>query len=78
MIASCHPLINRIFELQSFSLPGGILLGPSAIGRNQTYLKTIFPPESLPLISVVANLGLVLYLFVVGMELGEESFYHHS
>lgn len=52
-------------------------MGPSAIGRNQIYLKTIFPPESLPLISVVANLGLVLYLFVVGMELGEESFYHN-
>jgi Kef-type K+ transport system membrane component KefB len=50
---------------------GGILLGPSAIGRNKAYLNTIFPPESLPLISVVANLGLVLYLFIVGMELGE-------
>lgn len=54
----------------SFS-SGGILLGPSAIGRNKNYLDTIFPAKSLPLISVVANLGLVLYLFIVGMELGK-------
>ena len=54
-------------------LSGGILLGPSAIGRNQNYLNTIFPKSSLPLISVVANLGLVLYLFIVGMELGERN-----
>ena len=52
-------------------LSGGILLGPSAIGRNKNYLETIFPEKSLPLISVVANLGLVLYLFIVGMELGK-------
>ena len=45
------------------------MLGPSAIGRNSAYLNTIFPKSSLPLLSVVANLGLVLYLFVVGMEL---------
>ena len=50
---------------------GGILLGPSAIGRNQAYLTKIFPTNSLPLLSVVANLGLVLYLFIVGMELGQ-------
>ena len=46
-------------------------MGPSAIGRNKNYLETIFPEKSLPLISVVANLGLVLYLFIVGMELGK-------
>ena len=55
-------------------LTGGILLGPSAIGRNKNYLETIFPEKSLPLISVVANLGLVLYLFIVGMELGKWQF----
>lgn len=54
-----------------FRMIGGILLGPSAIGRNTHYLTTIFPDKSLELISVVANLGLVLYLFIVGMELGK-------
>ena len=53
------------------SCSGGIILGPSAIGRNADYLNTIFPQSSLPLLSVVANLGLVLYLFIVGMELGK-------
>ena len=48
-------------------------MGPSAIGRNEAYLTKIFPTNSLPLLSVVANLGLVLYLFIVGMELGQSS-----
>ena len=52
-----------------FEIVGGILLGPSAIGRNKAYLNAIFPASSLPLLGVVANLGLVLYLFIVGMEL---------
>lgn len=62
-------IVTSLILFYSFYL-GGIILGPSAIGRNENYLQTIFPPTSLPLLSVVANLGLVLYLFIVGMELG--------
>ena len=49
-----------------FEIIGGILLGPSAIGRNEYYLTRIFPTKSLSYLSLVANIGLVLYLFLIG------------
>ncbi|EPX71310.1 potassium ion/proton antiporter [Schizosaccharomyces octosporus yFS286] len=47
---------------------GGILLGPTAFGRIPGFLSHIFPDESLGPLNLVSNLGLVLYLFVIGME----------
>ncbi|KAK6137327.1 hypothetical protein DH2020_028931 [Rehmannia glutinosa] len=48
---------------------GGILLGPSALGRNKRYLNAIFPPRSLTVLDTLANLGLLFFLFFVGLEL---------
>lgn len=48
---------------------GGILLGPTALGRIPEFKSTLFPEKSMPLLSLVGNFGLVLYLFLVGMEL---------
>ncbi|KAK7404293.1 hypothetical protein VNO78_05072 [Psophocarpus tetragonolobus] len=48
---------------------GGILLGPSAIGRNEKFLHTIFPKRSLTVLETVANIGLLFFLFLVGLEL---------
>ncbi|CBI34425.3 unnamed protein product, partial [Vitis vinifera] len=48
---------------------GGILLGPSALGRNKQYLHSIFPPKSLTVLDTLANLGLLFFLFLVGLEL---------
>ncbi|EPQ58503.1 K/H antiporter 1 [Gloeophyllum trabeum ATCC 11539] len=47
---------------------GGILLGPSVMGRIPHFTSTIFPPASMPNLTLVANLGLVLFLFLVGLE----------
>ncbi|CAO1606460.1 hypothetical protein XANCAGTX0491_009958 [Xanthoria calcicola] len=47
---------------------GGILLGPSVLGRIPGFSNAIFPEESLPILSLAANLGLVLFLFLVGLE----------
>lgn len=47
---------------------GGILLGPSVMGRIPGFSDAIFPAESMPNLSLVANLGLVLFLFLVGLE----------
>ncbi|PON43859.1 DNA-directed DNA polymerase [Parasponia andersonii] len=52
---------------------GGILLGPSALGRNQTYLHKIFPPKSLTVLETLANLGLLFFLFLAGLELDPKS-----
>lgn len=48
---------------------GGILLGPSALGRNHKYLHAVFPPQSLTVLDTIANLGLLFFLFLVGLEL---------
>ncbi|KAJ8768594.1 hypothetical protein K2173_022715 [Erythroxylum novogranatense] len=52
---------------------GGILLGPSALGRNQHYLNRIFPARSLTVLDTLANLGLLFFLFLVGLELDPRS-----
>lgn len=51
------------------SLQGGVLLGPSALGRNHNYITTIFPEKSLTVLDTVADIGLVFFLFLVGLEL---------
>uniref|UniRef100_A0A1D1Z6R0 Cation/H(+) antiporter 20 n=1 Tax=Anthurium amnicola TaxID=1678845 RepID=A0A1D1Z6R0_9ARAE len=48
---------------------GGILLGPSAMGRNEDYLHTVFPKWSMPILETAASIGLLFFLFLVGLEL---------
>ncbi|PWA44738.1 cation/H+ exchanger 19 [Artemisia annua] len=48
---------------------GGILLGPSALARNKQYRNAVFPKKSLPVLDTLANLGLLFFLFLVGLEL---------
>lgn len=48
---------------------GGILLGPTVFGRIPGFTDHIFPPASIPYFNLVANLGLVLFLFLVGLEI---------
>ncbi|OBZ90557.1 K(+)/H(+) antiporter 1 [Choanephora cucurbitarum] len=47
---------------------GGIILGPSVLGRIPHFRETIFPKESLPFLNLVATMGLVFFLFQVGLE----------
>ncbi|KAJ0265613.1 Cation/H(+) antiporter 16 [Hirschfeldia incana] len=52
---------------------GGILLGPSALGRITAYKNSLFPPKSLTVLDTLANLGLLLFLFLVGLEIDLKS-----
>ncbi|KAI1175928.1 K+/H+ antiporter 1 [Nemania sp. FL0916] len=47
---------------------GGILLGPSVLSRIPHFKDNILPDASLPVLNNVANLGLVLFLFLIGLE----------
>ena len=48
----------------------GILLGPTAFGAlAPDAQRALFPSDVIPYIGVVANLGLIFYMFLVGMEL---------
>ena len=54
---------------------GGILLGPSVIGRIPGFTNAIFPSESIPVLNNVANLGLILFLFIIGLEVDIRVFF---
>ncbi|KAF7542398.1 hypothetical protein G7Z17_g11610 [Cylindrodendrum hubeiense] len=47
----------------------GILLGPSVMGRIPGFTDAIFPKEGMAPFRLAANIGLILYLFLVGMEI---------
>lgn len=47
----------------------GILLGPTVMGRVPGFTKTVFPDHSIPLLNISSQLGLALFMFVVGLEL---------
>lgn len=46
----------------------GIILGPTAMGRIDGFSARIFPQVSLAYLNLVATIGLVLFLFIVGLE----------
>jgi len=51
----------------------GILLGPSLLGRiAPTAFAYILPNSVAPVLSVIANLGVILYMFLVGVELNTD------
>lgn len=53
---------------------GGIILGPSVMMRIPGFEDNIFPAESKPVLINVANLGLLLFLFLVGLEVDTRMF----
>lgn len=48
----------------------GILLGPSLLGPEMSAL--ILPPSVGPFLGVIAQIGVILYMFLVGLELNAE------
>jgi Kef-type K+ transport system membrane component KefB/nucleotide-binding universal stress UspA family protein len=52
----------------------GILLGPSVLGLiSPATMHFIFPAESLPNLYLLSQIGLILFMFVIGMELDWDS-----
>ncbi|OHF03371.1 sodium/hydrogen exchanger family protein [Colletotrichum orchidophilum] len=72
IIIVCHLLhwpLSKIRQPRVIAeVIGGIVLGPSVLGRIPGFRAAIFPTESIPNLTLVANLGLVLYLFLIGLE----------
>lgn len=49
---------------------GGILLGPSFLGRFAPDIYAfVLPPSAAPFLGVIAQIGVIFYMFVVGLEL---------
>ena len=52
----------------------GIALGPSLLGQISPRLQSyLFSASDVPIFKIVAELGLVLFMFVVGMEVVDET-----
>jgi Kef-type K+ transport system membrane component KefB len=72
---ACAKVLGLLFR--NFGQPSvvsemiaGILLGPSALGWLFPNASTFLLPTSIvPLIEVIAQVGIILYMFVVGLEL---------
>ncbi|KAG5185669.1 Sodium/hydrogen exchanger family-domain-containing protein [Tribonema minus] len=74
VIMTCCQLLGMV--LVRFNQPrviaeviGGILLGPSFLGRIPGFTDTLFPPDSINALELTASLGLIFFLFIVGLEL---------
>lgn len=46
----------------------GIILGPTVMGRIPNFQATVFPTQSLPFLNLIATIGLIFFLFQVGLE----------
>jgi Kef-type K+ transport system membrane component KefB len=51
-------------------ITAGLLLGPSLLGRFAPHLSAwLFPPATLPVLLAVSHLGLLFFMFLVGLHL---------
>lgn len=48
---------------------GGVILGPTAMGRIPNFTASVFPDQSIPFLTLTSTIGLVFYLFLVGLEI---------
>ena len=44
-------------------------MGPSVLGQNETFANAVFPLRSVMVIETMANIGLLYFLFLVGVEM---------
>jgi Kef-type K+ transport system membrane component KefB len=57
----------------------GIMLGPSLLGRVSPGVATyVLPAEIAPFLGLVAQLGVILYMFMVGLELDTTALRHRG
>lgn len=48
---------------------GGVILGPSIMGRIPGFRDTIFPDAGMAMLNLTSSIGLVIFLFLVGLEI---------
>jgi Kef-type K+ transport system membrane component KefB len=69
MTSLCGALLQRLRQPRVVGeIAGGLLLGPLALGRIVPS-GLLFPPAHLEPLQIVSNIGLVLFLFLMGAEI---------
>lgn len=63
-------ILRRLHQPQVIAeVIAGICLGPSLLGSIPSFHEALFPEDSLESLRLTSELGLVLFLFVVGLEI---------
>ncbi|KAK7399372.1 hypothetical protein VNO78_10554 [Psophocarpus tetragonolobus] len=55
---------------------GGLLLGPSILGKNKAFSEAIFPQRSTMLIETMSNVGILYFMFLVGVGMDSSAIRH--
>ncbi|KOM41695.1 hypothetical protein LR48_Vigan04g189300 [Vigna angularis] len=76
LLTLIHEKVNLGLDASCFGkrMQGEILLGPSTIERNEKFLNTIFPKKNLTVLETMTHLGLLFFLFLVGVALSITAF----
>jgi Kef-type K+ transport system membrane component KefB len=75
---ACGWLARRLGQARVIGeIIGGILLGPSVLARLAPEISaTLFPKSSFGSFEVLSTIGLILFLFLIGMEVDYEELYN--
>ncbi|KAF8397181.1 hypothetical protein HHK36_016088 [Tetracentron sinense] len=49
-------------------LQGGLILGPSCLGRSRLYMKKVFPPSGKVILQTLGGMGFMMHLFLLGVQ----------
>lgn len=76
----CGALVHRVGQPRVIGeMIGGILLGPSVLGAISPAVQhALFPPEIMPIINSLAQLGVILFMFEVGLEFSTRELRHNG
>jgi Kef-type K+ transport system membrane component KefB len=55
----------------------GVILGPSIMGRIPGFTEAIFPPAGMPVLRLTSTIGLVFFLFIIGLEIDTRILKHN-
>lgn len=77
---ACGTLCKRIHQPPVIGeVIAGILLGPSLLGRmSPTATSYLLPPSVAPFLSIIAQIGIILFMFLVGLELNAGQLKHRT
>jgi Kef-type K+ transport system membrane component KefB len=73
-------LFRKIHQPQVVGeMVAGILLGPSLLGwAAPNAYANLFPPESLGFLSAISQIGLIIFIFLIGLELDQKILRGHG
>jgi Kef-type K+ transport system membrane component KefB len=77
---ACGELCKRLHQPPVIGeIVAGLLLGPSLLGRlSPAATGYLLPPSVAPFLSVIAQIGVLLFMFLVGLELDTDQLKHRT